>query len=552
MNLVLHLLSKYFYSQMTNSILLVLVCLLLNIVQTNGISIAIANIIRSVETNSTKNTYTYYYGFVGLVFLYILLFYIYKQFQNALLTRVKPWVQYHLTHLLMLQNNENLGNTSFIQLNPHINRMARNMFLISNDILTFFLPTFFFLLVITGYLFYQDSFIGGAFVFGNLGLFAYMYSFWRDLLHKNETHERHDFTSEVYLIDMLNNFDKIIYRGQISNEMEAFEKYTNNTIDSGYKYYSSVNVYETAMITISYATVAVILGYMVWLFFHKKMSNVAFITLITILMLYRDKIGIIIQQVTDIIEFVGRMKVSMEEFEKINLISAEMLEEKREYSAVELPFDRVVFEKVSFKYANTDKPIFENLDLSITFDRNIIGITGISGKGKSTFVKLLLKMYDYSGNIFLDGVNIKEVDADYIRQNIVYVNQTAKLFDKKVFENIRYGCENPDKCEGKIKAVFEKYPKIERLFKNMDIYEKSAGSLGENLSGGQRQVVNIIGGFIQPGSIVVLDEPTNALDGDLKREVLRLIQDYSKEKKSVLIITHDRDVFPLFQSTIRL
>jgi ABC-type lipoprotein export system ATPase subunit len=97
-----------------------------------------------------------------------------------------------------------------------------------------------------------------------------------------------------------------------------------------------------------------------------------------------------------------------------------------------------------------------------------------------------------------------------------------------------------------------KYPLIRELFKNTDVQKQGAGSLGENLSGGQRQVVNIISGLINPSQILILDEPTNALDLKLKQELLGIIESFRKYKKCIIIITHDRDVYPLFDERIKL
>jgi ABC-type lipoprotein export system ATPase subunit len=97
-----------------------------------------------------------------------------------------------------------------------------------------------------------------------------------------------------------------------------------------------------------------------------------------------------------------------------------------------------------------------------------------------------------------------------------------------------------------------KYPKIKELYKNIDIHKKTAGLFGENLSGGQRQVVNLIGGLIMPSQVVILDEPTNALDNALKSEIIQLIKDFKKYKKSIIIITHDKDVFKIFDETIQI
>jgi ABC-type bacteriocin/lantibiotic exporter with double-glycine peptidase domain len=90
------------------------------------------------------------------------------------------------------------------------------------------------------------------------------------------------------------------------------------------------------------------------------------------------------------------------------------------------------------------------------------------------------------------------------------------------------------------------------MFKKIDIHNKNAGLGGENLSGGQRQIINIISGLINPCKILILDEPTNALDGELKRELLQLIYDFKKYKQCIIIITHDKEVYPLFDETITI
>jgi cystine transport system ATP-binding protein len=81
------------------------------------------------------------------------------------------------------------------------------------------------------------------------------------------------------------------------------------------------------------------------------------------------------------------------------------------------------------------------------------------------------------------------------------------------------------------------------LYKNLDFNNGTVGSLGEKLSGGQRQITNIIGGLVNPCKILVLDEPTNALDPELKAELLKMIQDFKKHKKCIIIISHDIDIY---------
>jgi ABC-type bacteriocin/lantibiotic exporter with double-glycine peptidase domain len=258
----------------------------------------------------------------------------------------------------------------------------------------------------------------------------------------------------------------------------------------------------------------------------------------------------IIQQVPDFIEFLGRSDSVLKHFNEMTRDFYAIID--RQYKESDIPFENIEFDAVSFKYKTSDKYLFENLTIKLHTKDKIIGITGLSGNGKSTFIKLLLKLYRCdSGKIHIDGEDIENLDANFIRKHITYVNQSSKLFDRKVIENILYGCYELDICN-KYLHIIMKYPKIKELYKNIDIHNKTAGLFGENLSGGQRQVVNLIGGLIMPSQVVILDEPTNALDNALKSEIIQLIKDFKKYKKSIIIITHDKDVFKIFDETIQI
>lgn len=289
-----------------------------------------------------------------------------------------------------------------------------------------------------------------------------------------------------------------------------------------------------------------------YLYFSKQISITIFITFFTILMLYREKAKTLNGQIPDIIEFIGRTDTVLKHFkemeEDIPLIDT------RTYDSYDLPFDTIEFDNVSFQYDTGETPVFTDKSITVDMQDKIIGVMGLSGNGKSTFMKLVLRLYKPTGGtILIDGVDIQNLDPDYIRKNMIYVSQNSKLFDKKVIENMMYGCneEHHDTCKTRLDEIL-KYPKITELYRNIDIHETQSGSLGDNLSGGQRQIINIMGGLIHPSQVVILDEPTNALDPGLKRELLGLIRDFRKYKKCIFVITHDKDVEPLFDETIRL
>ena len=107
-----------------------------------------------------------------------------------------------------------------------------------------------------------------------------------------------------------------------------------------------------------------------------------------------------------------------------------------------------------------------------------------------------------------------------------------------------YGCVENKECELGVLRVKE-------INKRMGLMIKKEGSgIGERWSGGERQVYNVVSGVINPSRILVLDEPTNAVDGELKSELLNMIEDNRKKKECIIIISHDKEVFPMFDETI--
>lgn len=356
--------------------------------------------------------------------------------------------------------------------------------------------------------------------------------------------------NEMVVIDLFNNFDKIIYRGQAESEIKSYEERANTCIQRALDYHSKFTNDELAMLALVYLIVFLGVGYLIYSKMNKTIDMKTFITFFTILLLYREKISSLIETIPNYMEFHGRLDYAMKFFSDVK--GEHSIQKIKQHEPVDLPFSEIRFENVSYKYKVNSEYLFQNLNLTIHSQNKIVGLTGVSGRGKSTIMKLLLKLYDYNeGNIYIDDVNIRDIDPAYIRKNITYVNQSAKLFDKPVIDNMLYGCSNTAECKTHLDVIMQ-YPLIRELYKNIDLEKKNAGSLGESLSGGQRQVVNILSGLINPSKILILDEPTNALDLTLKTELLGIINEFRQYKQCIIIITHDRDVYSLFDERIRI
>jgi ABC-type bacteriocin/lantibiotic exporter with double-glycine peptidase domain len=554
MNIVNYLLYAFFKKEATNTGILVLLSLLITLIQTNGISYITANIIQSVEQNSKKMTMEFFNYFIALSTLFFVIYYIYKTYQNNLITKLFQWVKHEIFKIILKTNNENMKNVNFIEFITPITRISTSFYVLFYDIITVIIPIMAFLLIISFYFLYENPVFGISFFIANLVLFYYIYANWNDLRKAKNDQEEVVNKNEKFIIDILNNIDKVIYRGETANEISNFTTLTDKAISEGINFLDIITTHTSILTFLVYIIIFVSLFYLIQLQYTKKIKTTTFITFVTILLLYRDKIISTINNLPDWLEFIGRIEYITDDFNEMlgkDIDINELI--NKTYNSHDLKFNNIIFDNVTFYYeSRKTTPVFSNSSFNINIDQKIIGITGLSGKGKTSFAKLLLRLYDpVSGKIYIDGVDISTIDPDYIRQNITYVNQNSKLFDKKIMDNIMYGCKDPEICEIFLKEIM-KYPKIQGLYKNVDIYNSNAGSLGENLSGGQRQVVNIISGLISTSKILILDEPTNALDIELKDEIIQLIAEFRKYKKCIIIISHDKDTFRLFDETLNM
>jgi len=451
--------------------------------------------------------------------------------------------------MLLKINSEKYSDINFTQLNAPINRVSSISYIFLDDIINYVIPYVTFLLIISIYFCYKAPLFGIGFIISNILLLIYTFVDIEYLIKYNNIYEQIVIDNESYLVDMLNNIDKIIYRGETNAEIDIYWKRANKATEAANNLYNAQNYHELIATIVIYLILFISIYYLATITLDNRLDVTIFITFFTILLLYKEKMGTLIQQIPQYIEFIGRAESVFKYFKDTEKDYNKT--QNIHYAHQTLEFNSIQLKDVSFKYESSENPLFENKNMLVYTTNKIIGITGLSGNGKSTFAKLILKLYQpSSGQILIDNIDINTIDTEYIRKNITYVNQNSKLFDKNIVDNILYGCVDIDACNGHLEEIM-KYPKIKELYRNVSLTESKSGSLGEKFSGGQRQVINIIGGLVNPSKILILDEPTNALDPALKKEVLGLILDFKKYKKCIIIITHDKDVFPLFTENIK-
>ncbi len=194
----------------------------------------------------------------------------------------------------------------------------------------------------------------------------------------------------------------------------------------------------------------------------------------------------------------------------------------------------VEFRNVSFSYVENRK-VIDNVSFSIGSGRTL-GIVGQTGAGKSTLANLLTRLYDVKeGAVFIDGVNIKDLPFEYLRESIAIVSQETYLFRGSILENIRYAKPNATKEE--VIAAAKTASAHDFIVKYPDGYDTEIGFGKKELSGGEKQRVSIARALLRNPKILILDEATAAMDTHTERNIQAAL-DRLTENRTTVIIAH--------------
>ena len=555
-NIVFYLMKKFIKSELKKTILLITLSLTMSILAVNVISKITASIINAAQNLQIENIYYNLKYFIIVSILFLILYYFFKKIQAELISKLRQWIKLELIKIVLTINNNDLSQINMQELYTPILRISTASFQFYNVFITMIIPNIMLLLVIFGYFSYKNINYGMLFLICNIIIIATIYYRYYIIRDSNLNYEKSILNDENQMLEILNNFDKIIQRGSHNYEYKNYGIDINQTIDSSTNFYLTSYSEVFKLIILLYSTIFVNIAYLIYLFSIKSIDIQLFITFFTILLIYREKFFIVLQNITDYSEFIGRGYSLLSYFKDMIKDYMHVIDLNKK-KINDLSFDSIVFNNVNFEYAKNkdqayNKSVLKNFNLTIPLN-GLVGITGPSGKGKSTIGKLIIKLYKYEGKITIDGIDIDQIDNTFLRNKIVYADQSSKFFDRKIIQNILYGCEtNDEHCVSYFNDIRSNFPRINAIIDNIDIKNKMAGLNGNNLSGGQRQVINIINVLIQKAKIIIIDEPTNALDPELKKEVIRLISIYKKYKKAIIVITHDKDLMAVLDKQIKI
>jgi ATP-binding cassette subfamily C protein LapB len=241
-----------------------------------------------------------------------------------------------------------------------------------------------------------------------------------------------------------------------------------------------------------------------------------------------------LSQITSLLSSLEQTKVSYNTLENIMNLPREREDGKKFVQRP--PFSGLIeFKNVTFTYPDEEKPALQNVSFTIKPGEKI-ALIGKIGSGKSTIVKLLLGLYEPdSGDIFIDGIDIKQIDPADIRRNIAYVAQDITLFRGTLKDNLVVRAPNADD-EAILKA--SKIACVDEFVNTHPLgFEMQVGERGEGLSGGQRQSISIARALLVDSPVLLLDEPTSMMDMFLEKRLMSNLSKYVKNK-SLILVTH--------------
>ncbi len=325
-------------------------------------------------------------------------------------------------------------------------------------------------------------------------------------------------------IEVVKNFDNIEYEKKCMHSL--FKQEYDLALKSIKLFFSQ---FSTVGITTSLASfILLVLSIYFWQKNKISTSDIAFI--IMVLTNGLNMIGMIfdgLQRFTrNIFEVEKGLEVFSHPHEIVDTKNAKILKASK---------GKIEFKNITFTYKNKTKPVFDNFNLTIEAKEKV-GIVGASGSGKTTLINLLQRAFELnSGEILIDGKNIRDITQESLHHNISLIPQDTVMFNRNIFQNLIFG--TTVKKIKKVRQAAQKAFADDFIMEKNGGYSSYAGDRGCKLSGGERQRLAIARAILKKAPILILDEATSSLDSVSEKLINKAI-DNIIDNQTVIAIAH--------------
>jgi subfamily B ATP-binding cassette protein MsbA len=265
----------------------------------------------------------------------------------------------------------------------------------------------------------------------------------------------------------------------------------------------------------------------------QVLSGAMTIGALTIFLSYLAKFFSPVKDLAKMTNSVAQATVALERIQMI-LETDTIIPQKPDCKSPQNLSGEISFENVAFSYT-ADKPVLRDINLRIAPGQRI-GICGPTGGGKSTIASMIARFYDPTGGrVLIDGIDLTDFNLDELRKQIGFVLQDTMLFYGTVRENIAYG--RPEATDAEIIAAAKLANADEFISTMTHGYDTLIGERGFTISGGQRQRIGIARAIVRNAPILILDEPTAALDTESEKLVMDALEKLM-QGRTVITIAH--------------
>jgi ABC-type multidrug transport system fused ATPase/permease subunit len=317
--------------------------------------------------------------------------------------------------------------------------------------------------------------------------------------------------------------------GRQDLEQEELSEVSKATVDAALK----ARKVKALLSPIVALTVSLCTAFVLWRSSSLILKGAMTAGALTVFLSYLTKFFKPVQDLATMTNTIAQTAVGVERVRAI-LEANDVIEERADAREPQPLKGEIKFENVAFAY-NKDAPVLTDVNFEIKAGQ-MVGVVGPTGGGKSTIVSLIPRFYDPSaGKVSVDGVDIRDYKIHGLRNQIAYVLQETVLFRGTVADNIAYGRGSAARDE--IVAAAKLANADEFIAKMPHGYDTMVGDRGDTLSGGQRQRIGIARALIRNNPILILDEPTAALDTESEQLVMEALERLMKGR-TVITIAH--------------
>lgn len=311
-------------------------------------------------------------------------------------------------------------------------------------------------------------------------------------------------------------------------EMKKFEKGNDNFVAAkkiSYRYMAGYHSSLTALTTLVTVTVLIVGAR------GLAEETILVADLVTFLLYINN----FIEPVKKLINFTEMFQNGYSGFDRFLEMMAIAPDIKDEEDAVSVDRlkGKIEFQDVSFHYSDSNENVLNHVNLDVEAGE-YLALVGPSGVGKTTLCSLIPRFYEVSeGRIQIDGMDIRHIKLEDLRNNIGIVQQDVYLFAGTIMENIRYG--NPNATDEDVIRAARRANAHEFIMSFPDGYDTDIGQRGAKLSGGQKQRLSIARVFLKNPPILIFDEATSALDNESEKVVQQSLEELAKNRTTFVI-----------------